>query len=180
MHSIISICSDVFYTARFVKKCINCYMTLCEKVIASAAINKQLTLYKRDVLIYFCTMAQWIHDFPSTTVLFVVNLTFQNFTSNCITSETKHHVGNKALTTNFFINNVIKRAPKIKIYILILQTNILNAIVTFHRKVPCTETSILASITINQDPKCAKPFQLVSIKGQKIGMIIEVTQGTEW
>jgi hypothetical protein len=48
----------MFYIALFVKKCINYCMTLCEEVIASAAINKQLTLYKRDVLIYFYTMVQ--------------------------------------------------------------------------------------------------------------------------
>jgi hypothetical protein len=64
----------MFYIALFVKKCINYCMTLCEEVIASAAINKQLTLYKRDVLIYFYTMVQWIHDFTFTTTLFAVNL----------------------------------------------------------------------------------------------------------
>jgi hypothetical protein len=74
---IISICTDMFYRRIFVRKCINCYKTLCAKVIASAAINKQLTLYKRDVLIYFCTMARWIHDFQSRAIFFAVNLLFQ-------------------------------------------------------------------------------------------------------
>lgn len=113
-------------------KWIICYITLCEKVIASAAINKQLTLCKRDVIIYFCMMAE-VNSWLSMHLYCTLSLTFLtlNVVSICNAFRSTNSICKQNINNTPLHSSTLEEESQKSKYI-VFWINTLRTTISFH------------------------------------------------